>query len=181
MLAPRVSARCSENSGNPSDKFAIIFAFSLPTLQEYYRWGLVASSSSCAWHKRLPKRARCPRSLAQRGRLPDGLKSGWIFRAKRRGGQSPFLNQHRVAGLITAGDATMFWADGAAILKFLGGIVLSQVALLTALLAWTAIKSIARRVILFARPVYCLHRSSNRSTRPENRRARSPAAHGTGN
>ena len=99
----------------------------------------MASSSSCAWHKRLPKRARCPRSLAQRGRLPDGLKSGWIFRAKRRGGQSPFLNQHWVAGLITAGDATMFWADGAAI----GGIVLSQVALLTALLAWTAIKSIA--------------------------------------
>ena len=43
----------------------------------------------------------------------------------------------RVAGLITAGDATMFGAAGAALLKFLGGVVLSQVALLTALLAWT--------------------------------------------
>lgn len=44
----------------------------------------------------------------------------------------------RVAGLITAGDATMFGAAGAALLKFLGGVVLSEAALLTALLAWTA-------------------------------------------
>lgn len=43
----------------------------------------------------------------------------------------------RVAGLITAGDATMFGAAGAALLKFLGGVVLSEAALLTALLAWT--------------------------------------------
>ena len=44
----------------------------------------------------------------------------------------------RVAGLIAAGDATIFGAAGAALLKFLGGRVLSEAALIAALFAWTA-------------------------------------------
>jgi len=44
----------------------------------------------------------------------------------------------RVAGLISAGDASIFGAAGAALLKFLGGSMASQAALVAALLAWTA-------------------------------------------
>ena len=41
----------------------------------------------------------------------------------------------RVASLISVGDATIFGAAGAALLKFLGG--LSETILLSALVAWT--------------------------------------------
>jgi Cu-processing system permease protein len=44
----------------------------------------------------------------------------------------------RVAGLISAGDATIFGAAGAAFVKFLGGGAMSQLVILSALLAWTA-------------------------------------------
>ena len=44
----------------------------------------------------------------------------------------------RVAGLISAGDATIFGAAGAAFVKFLGGGAMSQFVILSALLAWTA-------------------------------------------
>ena len=44
----------------------------------------------------------------------------------------------RVASLISAGDATIFGAAGAAFVKFFGGGVLSQVVTVAALVAWTA-------------------------------------------
>ena len=44
----------------------------------------------------------------------------------------------RVAGLISAGDATIFGAAGAALIKFLGGRILSEAALLAVLFAWAA-------------------------------------------
>jgi Cu-processing system permease protein len=44
----------------------------------------------------------------------------------------------RVAGLLIAGDATIFGAGGAALVKFLGGSAASKTALLLALILWTA-------------------------------------------
>ena len=43
----------------------------------------------------------------------------------------------RVAGLISFGDATVFGAAGAALLKFLGGRIACQIVLLCTLAAWT--------------------------------------------
>jgi Cu-processing system permease protein len=54
---------------------------------------------------------------------------------------SLFLNPvdlARVAGLLAAGDITIFGAAGAALVKFLGGGIAAQAALLIALVAWTA-------------------------------------------
>jgi Cu-processing system permease protein len=44
----------------------------------------------------------------------------------------------RVSSLLTLGDATMFGAAGAALLKFLGGAVRSQILLIGILIAWLA-------------------------------------------
>jgi Cu-processing system permease protein len=44
----------------------------------------------------------------------------------------------RVASLISAGDATIFGAAGASLLKFLGGRISGEAALLAALFTWTA-------------------------------------------
>lgn len=59
----------------------------------------------------------------------------------------------RVSSLLTLGDATIFGAAGAALLKFLGGAVLSQVILISMLLLWLAVAlfatfSTARRLDL---------------------------------
>jgi Cu-processing system permease protein len=54
----------------------------------------------------------------------------------------------RVAGLISAGDTTIFGAAGAALLKFLGGRVLSEAALLAVLFAWaTGPLALAGRIL----------------------------------
>lgn len=44
----------------------------------------------------------------------------------------------RVSGLINLGGTTVFGAAGAALMKFLGGVVLSNVLLIAGLAAWTA-------------------------------------------
>ena len=44
----------------------------------------------------------------------------------------------RVAGLISAGDVTIFGAAGAALLKFFGGQTLTEVALIATMFGWTA-------------------------------------------
>ena len=43
----------------------------------------------------------------------------------------------RISGLLSLGDATIFGAAGAALVKFLGGRVLSEAALVIILIAWT--------------------------------------------
>jgi Cu-processing system permease protein len=54
----------------------------------------------------------------------------------------------RVAGLISVGDATIFGAAGAALLKFLGGGIACQIVLLSTLAAWTvAPMALASRVL----------------------------------
>jgi len=54
----------------------------------------------------------------------------------------------RISGLISLGDATIFGAAGAALVKFFGGRGLSEAALLSILIAWTAGPiSLANRIL----------------------------------
>ena len=54
----------------------------------------------------------------------------------------------RISGLISLGDATIFGAAGAALVKFFGGRWLSEVALVSILIAWSAWPiSLANRIL----------------------------------